>query len=29
MPNLEGAEDTSGNAQRIEIWAEFKQSIGG
>ena len=29
MPNLEGAEDTSGNTQRIDIWAEFKQSIGG
>jgi spermidine/putrescine transport system substrate-binding protein len=29
MPNLEGAEDTSGNNQRIEIWQEFKSSIGG
>lgn len=29
MPNLEGAEDTSGNAQRIDIWGEFKQKIGG
>jgi putrescine transport system substrate-binding protein len=26
---LEGAQDTSGNNQRIEIWEEFKQSIGG
>lgn len=29
MPNLEGAEDTSGNNQRLDIWAEFKQKIGG
>ncbi len=29
MPSLEGAEDTSGNNQRLDIWAEFKQSIGG
>jgi len=26
---LEGAQDTSGNNQRIEIWEEFKQAIGG
>jgi spermidine/putrescine transport system substrate-binding protein len=29
MANLEGAEDTSGNNQRIDIWEEFKQAIGG
>lgn len=29
IANLEGAEDTSGNNQRIEIWEEFKQAIGG
>ncbi len=29
MPLLEGAVDTSGNNQRLDIWAEFKQSIGG
>jgi spermidine/putrescine-binding protein len=29
IASLEGAEDTSGNNQRIEIWEEFKQAIGG
>lgn len=29
MKNLEGAEDTSGNQQRIDIWQEFKSAIGG
>ena len=29
IANLEGAEDTSGNNQRIDIWEEFKQAIGG
>ena len=29
VANLEGAQDTSGNAQRIEIWEEFKSAIGG
>jgi spermidine/putrescine transport system substrate-binding protein len=29
MKNLEGAVDTSGNQQRIDIWQEFKSSIGG
>lgn len=29
VAELEGAEDTSGNNQRIEIWEEFKQAIGG
>ena len=29
VAKLEGAEDTSGNNQRIEIWEEFKQAIGG
>ena len=29
MANLEGAEDTSGNQQRIDIWQEFKSAIGG
>lgn len=29
IAKLEGAEDTSGNNQRIEIWEEFKQAIGG
>lgn len=29
MKNLEGAVDTSGNEQRIEIWQEFKSKIGG
>ena len=29
VANLEGAQDTSGNTQRIEIWEEFKQAIGG
>jgi spermidine/putrescine transport system substrate-binding protein len=29
MPNLEGAVDTSGNNQRIDIWQEFKSKIGG
>jgi spermidine/putrescine transport system substrate-binding protein len=29
VANLEGAQDTSGNNQRIEIWEEFKQAIGG
>jgi spermidine/putrescine transport system substrate-binding protein len=29
MPKLEGAVDTSGNNQRLDIWAEFKQKIGG
>ncbi len=29
MANLEGAEDTSGNEQRIDIWQEFKSAIGG
>jgi spermidine/putrescine transport system substrate-binding protein len=28
MAKLEGAKDTSGNNQRIDIWEEFKQSIG-
>jgi spermidine/putrescine transport system substrate-binding protein len=28
MKNLEGAEDTSGNQQRIDIWQEFKSKIG-
>ena len=26
---LEGAEDTSSNNQRIDIWEEFKSKIGG
>jgi spermidine/putrescine-binding protein len=26
---LEGAEDTSSNNQRLDIWAEFKDAIGG
>ena len=26
---LEGAEDTSGNNQRLDIWEEFKSKIGG
>jgi spermidine/putrescine-binding protein len=26
---LEGAQDTSGNNQRIDIWEEFKQAVGG
>jgi spermidine/putrescine transport system substrate-binding protein len=26
---LQGAEDTSGNNQRLDIWEEFKQKIGG
>jgi spermidine/putrescine transport system substrate-binding protein len=29
IASLEGAQDTSGNNQRIDIWEEFKQSIGG
>jgi spermidine/putrescine transport system substrate-binding protein len=29
VANLEGAEDTSGNNQRIDIWEEFKSRIGG
>ena len=29
IANLEGAEDTSGNNQRIDIWEEFKGAIGG
>lgn len=29
IASLEGAQDTSGNTQRIEIWEEFKQAIGG
>jgi spermidine/putrescine-binding protein len=29
MANLEGAVDTSGNEQRIDIWQEFKSKIGG
>ncbi len=29
MKNLEGAEDTSSNQQRIDIWQEFKSAIGG
>ncbi len=29
MKNLEGALDTSGNQQRIDIWQEFKSKIGG
>ena len=29
IASLEGAEDTSGNNQRIDIWEEFKGAIGG
>ena len=29
LANLEGAQDTSGNNQRIDIWEEFKQKVGG
>lgn len=29
MASLEGAQDTSGNTQRLEIWEEFKSKIGG
>ncbi|HET7727066.1 MAG TPA: spermidine/putrescine ABC transporter substrate-binding protein [Candidatus Limnocylindrales bacterium] len=29
IANLEGAQDTSGNNQRIDIWEEFKSAIGG
>jgi spermidine/putrescine transport system substrate-binding protein len=29
MKNLEGAVDTSGSQQRIDIWQEFKSKIGG
>jgi len=29
IAGLEGAEDTSGNNQRIDIWEEFKQAVGG
>ncbi len=29
IANLEGAQDTSGNNQRIDIWEEFKSNIGG
>jgi spermidine/putrescine-binding protein len=29
MTGLEGAVDTSGNEQRIDIWQEFKSAIGG
>ena len=28
-PKLEGAQDTSGNNQRLDIWEEFKSKIGG
>ncbi len=29
LPNLEGGQDTSGNQHRLDIWEEFKSSIGG
>jgi spermidine/putrescine transport system substrate-binding protein len=29
IASLEGAQDTSGNNQRIDIWEEFKQAVGG
>ncbi|MBF8289222.1 MAG: hypothetical protein HW391_190 [Chloroflexi bacterium] len=29
LPSLEGAQDTSGNQHRIDIWEEFKSKIGG
>jgi spermidine/putrescine-binding protein len=29
IASLEGGQDTSGNNQRIDIWEEFKQKIGG
>jgi spermidine/putrescine transport system substrate-binding protein len=29
IAKLEGAQDTSGNTQRIDIWEEFKSKIGG
>ena len=29
VANLEGAQDTSSNEQRIDIWEEFKSAIGG
>jgi putrescine transport system substrate-binding protein len=29
VANLEGAQDTSSNNQRIDIWEEFKGAIGG
>jgi spermidine/putrescine-binding protein len=29
IASLEPAEDTSGNTQRIDIWEEFKQAVGG
>jgi spermidine/putrescine-binding protein len=29
IPNLEGAQDTSSNNQRLDIWEEFKSKIGG
>ena len=29
IASLEGAKDTSGNNQRIDIWEEFKQAVGG
>ncbi len=29
IASLEGAQDNSGNNQRIDIWEEFKQAIGG
>ena len=29
IKNLEGSEDTSGNTQRNDIYAEFKQAVGG
>lgn len=29
VPKLEGAQDTSGNNQRLDIWEEFKSKIGG
>jgi spermidine/putrescine-binding protein len=29
IPKLEGAQDTSGNNQRLDIWEEFKSKIGG
>lgn len=29
IASLEGGQDTSGNNQRIDIWEEFKQAIGG
>jgi spermidine/putrescine transport system substrate-binding protein len=29
IASLEGSKDTSGNNQRIDIWEEFKQAVGG